>query len=399
MTNQRSTDLALLPLGGGNIPLFMPYITDKVRSAVANQLQTRWVGQGPKVNEFEAKFSEQVLGGKFHGIAVQSGTAALHLAYILALEEYWGVPSSRIDGEVICPVFTCTATNLPWIYEGMKIRWADIDPESMNISVDSIESMINSKTRAISVVHYGGFPAEMQKITELAVKHGIPVIEDAAQALGGVAQGKPIGQISPFTIYSFQAIKHITTGDGGLISIQDHSLAEKAKRLRWFGIDRVGKQGGTWENDISEVGYKYQMTDIAAAMGLAGLEDLGSIEQHRASLLKNYNSGLREVPDVKLLDLNEDQQLHSKNAAWLATIVLPTKDVRDKLREYLRDNGIESNPVHYRNDMYSVFEGHASGDVPNMDNYDSRYLCLPIHMGVSVADVLRICDAIKKFFG
>ena len=388
---ERERDLSLLS-DANAMSLFWPYTSDRMREAVANQLQTRWLGQGPQVDEFETRFAESVLSGDASAVAVSSGTAALHLSYLMATGGY--EPGARLDGEVIAPVFTCTATNLPFLYMGLQIRWGDIDPETMNLSVESVEALIGPKTRAISVVHYGGYPAEVLRIRKIADRHGVPVIEDAAQALGATIDGQAIGTVGDFTAFSFQAIKHITTGDGGLVAVRNPEQVELARRLRWFGIDRAGKQQGIWENDVSELGYKYQMTDIAASMGLAGLADLDSILDRRRSLLKRYEENLDGEERVRLLVPRGRDADRMNHAAWLATVVVP--EGRDRLREALREQLIESNAVHFRNDMYSVFEGYASGECPNMDSLDGRYLCLPLHTELTPDDVDRVCETVTS---
>ena len=201
-----------------------------------------------------------MFAGKTIVYATGSGTDALHLAYILA--------GLKKGDEVIAPVYTCTATNIPFLYMGVNIKFADIDIETMNISVDSVKKLITKKTKAIICMHYGGLPCDLDELQILANKYKIPLIEDAAHAVGATYKKKTIGSISDFTMFSFQAIKHITTGDGGMLSLKNKKLIEKAKRIRWFGISREDKQKGIWENDISEIGYKYQMTDLGASLAI-----------------------------------------------------------------------------------------------------------------------------------
>lgn len=388
-------DLALLDTASPTaVPLFMPHVTDAMRNAVADQLSTRWIGQGPGVDAFESDFTAAILGGNGHSVATNSGTAALHVAYAIAIGATDSASLDRLQGgEVIAPVFTCTATNLPWLYLRQRIKWADIDPVSMNVSAESIRRLINSDTRAISVVHYGGYPADMAAIRALADEAGIPVIEDAAQALGAQVDGRPVGTLSEFTMFSFQAIKHITTGDGGMLTVRDAAVADQARRIRWFGIDRKAKQGGTWENDVWEIGYKSQMTDVAAAMGRAALRDWPSTLGHRKALLERYRANLEGIDGVRLLAI-DDEGSGTVHAAWLATIIVETRC--EQLRDRLRSAEVEANPVHFRNDRYSVFRGVASGYCPAMDAIDGRYLCLPLHMGVSLADVDRACAVIAS---
>ena len=253
--NQPQNEFPLMETKQGNVVLFHPHIPATGLKEISDTLSTRWIGQGPKVDRFEKLFQEKFTRGN-PAIAVGSGTDALHLAYLLA-----GIEK---DDEVVVPVFTCTATNIPFLYMGAKVKFADVQPDTLNINIEHVRELVSEKTKAIVCVHYGGLPCDMNELHEIAAKYGIPVIEDAAHAIGATYNGIPIGAVSDFTMFSFQAIKHITTGDGGLLTIKDSSLLEKSKRLRWFGIDRAAKQGGIWENDIYEVGYKYQMTDLAA---------------------------------------------------------------------------------------------------------------------------------------
>ena len=297
--------------------------------------------------------------------------------------------SVSVGDEVVVPVFTCTATNIPLLYIGAKIVFVDVDPETLNINIDHLRSVVTEKTKAIVCVHYAGLPCDMDEIHEVAKSFGIPVIEDAAHALGATYKGRSIGEISEFTMYSFQAIKHITTGDGGLISFKDSKKSDLGKRLRWFGIDRTSKQLGIWENDIKDVGYKYQMTDIGAALGIAGLEDFSFVLELRQQLLRRYHLNLSNNPKVKILGREVSDRTH---AAWLMTIAVENRRVLQKL---LLENGIESNQVHYRNDRYSIF-GTRRQDLPNMDMIEEKYLCLPLHTKMTLEDVDKVCAVINS---
>lgn len=371
-----------------HISLMQPYIPPGAMEGVGRTLLSRWIGQGPRVEEFERAFSRQIVAGR-SSVAVGSCTDALHLAYILA-----GI--GRGD-EVIAPLFTCTATNIPLLYQGARIRFCDVEPHSLNMSVEHAKRLITNRTKAVVVVHYGGMPVDPEFFNL-----GIPVIEDCAQALGA-----PVGQRGDFACYSFQAVKHVTTGDGGMLVLPEELTAE-AKHIRWFGIDREAKFKGIWANDIDEVGYKYQMTDIAAAMGLAGLEGLpNQIEKRRALRLK-YMLELAGQEAIQVIDQ------HIYSSCWLMTVLV---ERREDLRRKLIANGVESDQVHYRNDRYSIFKdfrrsrslwrrlwdktadwyrGRATrGEFPNMDAIDRKYLVLPLHMGMTVEDVGRICEVIR----
>ena len=365
---------------GEGIMLFYPHVPKKAIEAVTEVLNSRWIGQGPRVAQFEKEFEEKFAGsGK--ALAVGSGTDALHLAYILA--------DLKEGDEVITPVFTCTATTIPFLYMGVRFRFADVDPATLNINISHVRQLVNEKTKAIVCVHYGGLPCDMDELLAIGREYNIPVIEDAAHALGATYKGKSIGQISPFTMFSFQAIKSITTGDGGMLVLQDPSIVAKAERIRWFGIDRSNKQKGTWENDIWEVGYKYQMTDIGAAMGLAGLHEFDQTLAYRQNLFQAYKRGLAGNPDITLLGADATDRTH---AAWLCTAMV---ERRQDFMNKLRDHKIESGQVHYRNDRYTVLGGRRD-DLPFMDAIEENYIVLPLHMHMTEKDVEYICQVIRS---
>jgi len=362
------------------IVMFYPNIPKTAIEEVTKVLQGRWIGQGPRVAQFEKEFADK-FAGNGTALAVGSGTDSLHLAYILA--------GLKEGDEVITPVFTCTATTIPFLYMGVKFRFADVDPETLNINVQHVRELINEKTKAIVCVHYGGLPCDMDELHAIAKEYNIPIIEDAAHALGATYKGKKIGEISQFTMYSFQAIKHITTGDGGMLVVQDKNIVPQAERIRWFGIDRSNKQKGIWENDIWEVGYKYQMTDIGAAMGLAALHEFDETLAYRQKLFEVYKKGLKNVSGIKLIGTDHTDRTH---AAWLCTAIVEN---RVEFMKYLRDNKIESGQVHYRNDRYSVLGGRRD-DLPFMDSIEEKYIVLPLNSHLTEANIEFVCDTIKK---
>lgn len=354
------------------IVLFHPYISPSAIEAVKKTLSSRWIGQGPKVDEFE-KLWEKIISSPHKAIAVGSGTDALHLAYILA-----GI---REGDEVISPIFTCVATNVSLLYQKAKIIFADVQKDSLNVNPKDIARKITPRTKAIVVVHYGGTPCDMDEILAIANKHKIPVIEDACQAHGTVYKDRKIGSISDFTCFSFQAIKLMTTADGGMLTIKNQELLEKAKRMRWFGIDRSAKLEDTWDHDIAEVGYKYQMTDIAASMGIAALKTFDTTLKHHQILSDTYKKELDGMLEVKYA-----------GGPWICTIL---SEKRDKIKEKLAEKEIESGLVHFRNDKYSVFGGRVS-NCSNMDALEKKYLVLPQHYHLTVKDIKYICGIIKK---
>ena len=364
-----------------SVTQFYPHIPKNSVNAIKKVLSGRWIGQGPLVDKLEIIFSKR-FGHNMPSVAVGSGTDALHLSYILA-----GI---KKGDEVICPVFTCTATNIPLLYIGAKIKFADINPKTFNIDIDSVKKLITKKTKAIVFVNYGGLPCDLSELTNIAKKNKLILIQDAAQSLGATYKKKPITSYADFTIFSFQAIKQISSGDGGMLVLKNKDLLKKAKRIRWFGIDRLAKQGGTWENDIKEVGYKYQMTDIGAALLLESIKEFKKIDTHRKKIFNIYKKILSENKNITIVDSEEIKG----HAHWLFTILL---DKKDYLQEKLRKIKVETNQVHFRNDRYSIFKKFAKNKkFINMNLVEEKYLVLPIHTKMKINDAIFIAQQINK---
>ena len=361
------------------IVLFTPYIPIESRDAARKTLDTRWVGQGPQVEQFEQVWQNQISAPN-KAIAVGAGTDALHLAYILA-----GI---KDDDEVVTPVFTCSATTSTLLYQRAKPVFADVKSGGLNIDPDDVRRKMTERTKAIVCVHYGGLPCDMDELRQVADEWHVPIIEVAAQAHGAVYKGRNIGSISEFSAFSFQAIKIITTCDGGMLTIKDPELEDKAKRIRWFGIDRKAKMEDRWLNDITEVGYKYQMTDVSASMGLEAMKLLPQTLSRYREYFEAYRQGLAGVPGITFMGDDQDHQ----SSCWLATVLV---DNRNGLKQKLAENDIESNQVHYRNDIYSIFGGRVD-TCPNMDAVESKYLVLPMHMGMTIEDIGRVLKVIKS---
>ena len=375
-------DYPLMKNNKGSVPLFYPHIPKNSAKSLQKVLKGRWIGQGPLVDKFESVFSKKFTNN-LPCVAVGSGTDALHLAYLLA-----GI---KKDDEVICPVFTCTATNIPLLYIGAKIKFADIDPKTFNISIDHVKKLVSKKTKAIVFVNYGGLPCDLTELNKIAKRYKIKLIQDAAQSLGNFYKNKPITQYSDFTIFSFQAIKHISSGDGGLLCFKEKKILKKAYRMRWFGIDRLKKQGGTWENDIKEIGYKYQMTDLGAAILLDALKEFSKIKQHRKKIFSIYEKNLKNNKKVKVVN-SVGKFTHSN---WLFTILVDKKDL---LQKKLRQSNIETNQVHFRNDRYSIFKKFVKNKkFPNMDSVEKKYLVLPVHTKMSFSDANYVVKKVNLF--
>ena len=382
MIKNRFKDYPLLKIKKKTVPIFYPHIPKNAKEAVSKVLSSRWIGQGPLVDKFEKIFSKKFCDNQ-PVIAVGSGTDALHLAYILA-----GI---KKNDEVICPVFTCTATNIPLLYIGAKIKFADVDPLTLNISLDSVEKLITKKTKAIVFVNYGGIICDLRKLNKLAKKHKIKLIQDAAQSLGAKYKKKSITKFADYTIFSFQAIKHITSGDGGALVVKNKKIAHKASVLRWFGIDRPKKQGGTWENDITEIGYKYQLTDLGASLLLESIKEFNFIKYHRNKIYKTYLRFINQNEKIKCI---QSIDKNYQPVMWLFTILSKHKDI---LQKKLRDKLIETNQVHFRNDKYSIFKNFIfNKKFKNMNKLENQYLVLPMHTKMNANDAKRISLEINR---
>ena len=245
-------------------------------------------------------------------------------------------------------------------------------------------------TNNIVFVNYGGLICDLEKLNYLAKKHKILLIQDAAQSLGAKYKKKSITEYANFTIFSFQAIKHITSGDGGALCIKNKKLISKARRIRWFGIDREKKQGGTWENDITEVGYKYQLTDIGAALLIESMKEFNQIKKHRNEIYKTYLANIIQNNNIKCL-IEKDKK--KDPVMWLFTILTPYKDI---IQKYLRNKNIETNQVHFRNDRYNIFKKFIKNNkFKNMDKLQNDYLVLPMHTNMSIDDAVNVSKNIN----
>lgn len=364
------------------IPMFYPHVPETVIEKLAETLRSRWVGQGPKVDEFEKEFQSKF--GLRYAVALNSGTSALCLSLAIA-----GVGPGD---EVITTPFTAVATNTAIVEQFAKPVFADVQYETTDIDPNDIEHRITNRTKAVICVHHGGYPCDIDEIHEIALDHDLSVIEDAAHALGATYKGKPIGSISDFTIFSFQAIKHITTGDGGMLSLIDQERYEMALRRRWFGIDRAGRMASVLgydpTYDIWEPGYKYHMNDIAATIGLEQLRYFDSLFERRAEIARVYREELGGVSGITLLEDCSDR----KSANWLFSMHV---ERRRKFAEAMRSRGIEVSVVHWRNDRYTVFDGKRN-DLPNTDRLMETIISIPLHQNLTDEEVNYIVQSVKE---
>ena len=359
----------MLPLVQTSIPpreILMPKLEEILYSG--------YVAQGEAVEQFERKFEEYIGGG--HTLSLNSGTAALHIALILA-----GVEEGD---EVISTALTAEPTNTSIKSVGAKIRYADVDIATGNISPDAIEKAINPKTKAIIVVDYAGIPVDIKRIQEISEKYNIPVIQDAAHALGSKFNGKKAGNHFPFTVYSFQAIKHLTTIDGGALQIQDKELYEKGKVIRWFGLD---KKLGRMENNITMQGYKYHMNNVNATVGLIQLENIEELVQKYITNGKYLDENLKNVKGVELIQYYPN----TEPSYWLYTIKVEN---REAFIKKMADNGIMASELHKRSDSHTYLNDFNL-ELPNLDEFYSKMVHLPCGWWVTKEDCDKMIEVIK----
>lgn len=338
------------------LKLFTPFISETARKNVERVLQSDQIAEGEEVRLFEKEFGEKF---KLNNpIALNSGTSALELAYELA-----GINEGD---EVITPVLTCTATNIPLIRRKAKIVFADTDYD-LNVNVEDVKRKITSKTKAIVFVHFGGNNRGLAELVVLAKQFNINLIEDAAQAIGSDTFG-----LASYTAISLQAIKTLTSGDGGFLICKNPGDTKKAKRLRWFGYDREEKQK-KGDTDLTEAGYKYHMNNISAAIGRGNLAEIKGILEHRKVLAELYRE-------------------HGLFAhAWLAGGF--TEDYAG-LKQRMLDAGYEIGQHHFRNDRYTLFK-EFKNDCPIMDEIEGTYFFVPYHHKVTENDANQITNRLR----
>lgn len=360
------------------IPLFKVFMSRKVIKPLSTVLLSGYIGQGKKVEEFESLLAKFIKNPYI--VTTNSGTSSLQLALRLS--------DVGPGDEVISTPMTCTATNWPILATGAKIVWADIDPENGNIDPKSIKALITKNTKAIMVVDWGGYPCDIDAIRKITGK--IPIIEDAAHAFGSIYKGKMVGQSADFTCFSFQAIKHLTAGDGGALAVRKKNIYKRAKLLRWYGIDREKRsQENRIEIDVKEWGYKFHMNDINATVAIENFKHVRSILKKHRDNADFYKRSLDNLKDIKLLKETEN----FTSSYWLFTIRVKQ---RGKFLKYMNDNNISVSMVHRRNDTHPIvseFKRKLSG----LDLFSKEMVCIPVGWWINKSDLNYIAATIKEF--
>ncbi len=363
------------------IDFFNTYVSPQAKELVGNVLDTTFLSEGKLTEQFEQEL-HKTFGFK-NIVTLNSGTSALHLALdLLDITE---------GDEVIIPAQTFIATGLAVLYCKAKVVFADINYEDGNISIASVKSKITDKTKAIICVHWGGYPCDLNGLKEITKNTDIKIIEDAAHALGSLYNNQVIGNISDMTCFSFQAIKHLTTGDGGAITTNNTDLYEKALRKKWFGIDRKNSEVshlGERVYDLTEVGYKYHMNNYAAALGLANLIGYNERLLERIEVANYYKSELANIKGITLFKEEE----HCKSAYWLFGFHITN---RDEFINNMKQKNIPCSVVHQRIDKYSIFGG-VNNDLTNQTKFDETQIHIPIHDEIDMSKAKYIVNSIKS---
>ncbi|MBN9404828.1 MAG: DegT/DnrJ/EryC1/StrS family aminotransferase [Burkholderiales bacterium] len=379
------------------IPFARPDITEVEVDAVARALRSGWVTTGPETKAFEQEFAAY-LGGGLHAVAVNSATAGLHLA----LEAIGIGPGD----EVIAPTLTFTATVEVARYLGGDARLVDVDPVTLNIAPGAIEAAITTATRAILPVHYGGLACDMDAIFSIARRHGLQVIEDAAHALPATYQGVLVGQLpSAAAVFSFYANKAMTTGEGGMVVTRDEALAARMKVMRLHGIsrdafDRFSSRTPAWYYEIVAPGFKYNLTDIAAALGRVQLTRLPAFVQRRRQMAARY---LRELKDLPLI-LPADAPVGDTHAWHLFVLRLSdaARVTRDDVIQRLSDAGIGTS-VHYvplhRQPYWRDRYGLTPEQFPHAERAYQRMFSIPLFTAMSDEEQGRVIAALRAILG
>ena len=373
-----------------SVPFHVPFLGKEEIRAVTETLESGWITTGPKTHCFEEAFARFI--GVRHALAVSSCTAALHLS----LEA-----SCLTEGdEVLLPTLTFAATGEVVAYFKARPVLVDVDPVHFNLSLEDVGRKITRKTRAVIPVHFGGHPCCMDSILDLAAANGLAVIEDAAHALPAKYRGKSIGTLSPLTAFSFYATKTITTGEGGMVTTNDDLLAERIALMRLHGISRDAWKRytaeGTWRYEITEAGYKYNLTDPQAALGLVQLSKCEQMWRRRVEIAKTYDKALSSLDAYLTPIVAEDAQ----NAWHLYVIRVQSSALRihrDRVIEELRQRGIGTSvhfiPLHLH-PYYQKMWGYRPGEFPVAEDYFDRCISLPIYPSLTDEDLHRVIEAL-----
>lgn len=374
------------------LPFHRALIEDEEIKAVVEVLSSGWLTSGPRAREFEAAFAR--FTGAPHAVSFSSCTAALHLALAaVGLGE---------DDEVILPTMTFASSGEVVLYFRARPVLVDCGPDSFHIDPGQLERAITGRTRAIMPVHFAGAPAEMDTILEIARRHNLLVIEDAAHAFPSRHKGRMVGTLGDITCFSFYATKTMTTGEGGMATTSNQEYADRMRVLSLHGISRDAWKRytaeGSWRYDILEIGYKYNLTDLQAAIGLAQLAKCESMRARRAAIAQSYNEAFAALDGFKIPKVSQDVE----HALHLYVIEVDSQALRigrDRVIEELKERGIGTSvhfiPLHLHS-LYQRQLGHRAGQFPNAERRFERAISLPLYPSMTSGDADRVIEALHE---
>ena len=371
------------------LPMSRPSIGEKEIEAVVSCLKSGWITTGPLCKDFEERFCD--LTRASHAVSVSSGTAGMHLL-MLAL----GI---KKGDEVITPSMTFASTLNMITLCGAKPVFVDIDYGTLNIDAERIEEKITEKARAVIPVHFAGAPADMDRILEIAGKYGLPVIEDAAHGLGASCRGVPVGGSGQVAIFSFHPIKNITTGEGGMVTHSSGELDSRLRLLRFHGIQRdawkrYGK-GGNPEYDIRIPGFKYNLTDLQAALGLVQLSRLEEMNNRRRHFADLYRHGLEGIEGLDLPGVPAYPHVHAWHLLVVKVVSVDRQTFMQGLSDYQIGYGIHFPAAHrlgYLRERYKI----KKGELKETERAGDRLVSLPLFPDMKDEDVSYVCEAVKE---
>jgi len=376
------------------IPFHRPSIGQEEFQAVREVLESRWLTTGPVTQQFEREFAAFV--GCEYAVAVNSCTAALHLALDAA-----GITAGD---EVLVPSYTFAATAEVVVYLGARPVLCDSLPGGFNIDPADAARRITPKTRAIIAVHIAGEPCDLQALSRLAERHSIHLIEDAAHALPASYAGRRIGSISEFTAFSFYATKTITTGEGGMLTTNDQAYAKRASTMRLHGISgdawKRYTNHGSWYYEVVDAGFKSNMPDLLAALGLAQLKKAEAFHQRRREIADIYLQRLSRIEEFEMPPTGNVSTTHSWHLFILRLRSKMLASSRDDLVHQLKQAGIGTSvhfiPLHLH-PYYRNRYGYSSGDFPHAEDAFARCISLPIYPDMNDTDVERVVTSVEQF--
>ncbi len=372
------------------LPYNRPDITEEEIAAVVETLRSGWLTTGPKTKQFEEAFAAYV--GARHAVAVNSATAALHLALDAA-----GVGPGD---EVITTPLTFAACANVIVQQGARPVLADVSPDDLNLDPEQVERRLTPRTRAVMAVHYAGQPCRMDELLDIASRHRLFLIEDAAHAVGAAYRGRMIGSLGDATAFSFYATKNLTTGEGGMLTTNRPEVAERARLMTLHGMSRDAwkryAQGGSWSYEVVAPGYKYNMSDLQAALGLVQLRRLEAMNARRAALAARLTAHLRACDAVRPPSARPEVR-HAWHLYVIRLHLEALRIDRAALIEELARRGIGTSvhfiPIHYH-PYYREGFGFRRGDFPVAEDAYERLISLPLYPAMSEADVDRVAEAV-----